>query len=248
MLGGRAAIVVCERRAEARARMTEVVERLGHPAVSAASAPEVIEAARREKIAAIVIALGPALPQILDELRSDPTTREVQIVLVGGGSRDSDTGGAAWLEGSGQRTLIEALEHTVPAIRPHRVLVVEDDPDLGRVLMATMAGAGIDAHLATTGREAMAAIDRAPPELLVLDIGLPGEDGFAVTDWLRRQGRLSGTPLLIYSGLDLSAEERMRLQLGSTEFMPKAEVSPEELQRRIADLLTRITDSEEVPQ
>ncbi len=248
MLGGRAAVVICERRAEARARMTEVVERLGHPAVSAASAPEVIEAARREKIAAIVIALGPALPQILDELRSDPTTREVQIVLVGGGSRDSDTGGAAWLEGSGQRTLIEALEHTVPAIRPHRVLVVEDDPDLGRVLMATMAGAGIDAHLATTGREAMAAIDQAPPELLVLDIGLPGEDGFAVTEWLRRQGRLSGTPLLIYSGLDLSAEERMRLQLGSTEFMPKAEVSPEELQRRIADLLTRITDSEEVPQ
>ncbi len=246
MLGGRAAIVVCERRAEARARMTEVVERLGHPAVPAASAPEVIQAARGETIAAIVIALGPALPQILEMLRADPTTREVQIVLVGGGSRDSDTGAAAWLEGSGQRTLIEALEHTVPAIRPHRVLVVEDDPDLGRVLMATMAGAGIDAHLATTGRDAMAAIEQAPPELLVLDVSLPGEDGFAVTDWLRRQGRLSGTPLLIYSGLELSTEERMRLQLGSTEFMPKAEVSPDELQRRIADLLTRITDSEEV--
>jgi DNA-binding response OmpR family regulator len=92
----------------------------------------------------------------------------------------------------------------------------------------------------------MAAIEQAPPELLVLDVSLPGEDGFAVTDWLRRHGRLSGTPLLIYSGLELSTEERMRLQLGSTEFMPKAEVSPDELQRRIADLLTRITDSEDV--
>ena len=242
MLGGRAAIVVCERRAEARARITEVVERLGHPAIAAASAQDVIAAARRETVAAVVIALGPALPETLDALRLDPVTREVMVVLVGGGSRDSDIGGSAWLEGSGERTLIEALEHTVPAIRPHRVLVVEDDPDLGRVLMATMAAAGIDAHLATTGREAMVAIDRAPPELLVLDVGLPGEDGFAVVDWLREQGRLSGTPLLIYSGLELGEDERTRLQLGSTEFVRKSDVAPDELQRRIADLLSRITD------
>jgi CheY-like chemotaxis protein len=166
MLGGRAAIVICERRAEARARITEVVERLGHPAIAAASATDVIDASRRETVAAIVVALGPALPQILDALRSDPATREFQIVLVGGGSPDSDAGAAAWLEGSGQRTLIEALEHAVPAIRPHRVLVVEDDPDLGRVLQATMASAGIEAHLAMTGGEAMLAIEKAPAELL----------------------------------------------------------------------------------
>jgi CheY-like chemotaxis protein len=76
-------------------------------------------------------------------------------------------------------------------------------------------------------------------------VGLPGEDGFAVADWLRQHGRLTGTPLLIYSGLELSDEERTRLQLGRTEFVAKAEVSPEDLQRRIADLLGRITDSEE---
>jgi DNA-binding response OmpR family regulator len=51
----------------------------------------------------------------------------------------------------------------------------------------------------------------------VLDVGLPGEDGFAVADWLRRHGRLTGTPVLIYSGFELNQEERTRLQLGSTE-------------------------------
>ena len=247
MLGGRAPVVICERRAEARSRMTEVVERLGHPAFSAASAQDVIAAARRERVAAIVIALAPALPETLEALRLDPATRAVQVVLVGGGPRESDTGGSAWLEGSGHRTLIEALQRTVSAIRPHRVLVVEDDPDLGHVLMTTMAAADIDAHLATNGREAMVAIDQGPPELLVLDVGLPGEDGFAVADWLREQGRLNGTPLLMYSGLELSEEDRMRLQLGNTEFVRKSEVTPEELQRRIADLLTRITDSERSP-
>ncbi|MBV9000877.1 MAG: response regulator, partial [Solirubrobacterales bacterium] len=247
MLGGRAPIVVCERRAEARVRMTEVVERLGHPAIAAGSAQDVIDAARRGTVAAIVIALGPTLPETLDALRLDPVTRQIQVVLVGGGSRDSDIRGSAWLEGSGDRTLIEALERTVPAIRPHRVLVVEDDPDLGRVLMATMAAADIDAHLARTGREAMLAIDQAPPELLVLDVGLPGEDGFAVADWLREQGRLNGTPLLIYSGLELTEQDRTRLQLGNTEFVRKSEVAPDELQGRIADLLTRIADSQPVP-
>ena len=102
----------------------------------------------------------------------------------------------------------------MPAIHPHHVLVVEDDPDLGRVLLATLASAGIDADLAATGREAMLAIEQAPPDLLVLDVGLPGEDGFAVADWLRQHGRLTGTPLLIYSGLEFSDEERTRLQLG----------------------------------
>jgi len=61
-------------------------------------------------------------------------------------------------------------------------------------------------------------------------------------DWLREQGRLSGTPLLIYSGLELGEDERTRLQLGSTEFVRKSDVAPDELQRRIADLLSRITD------
>jgi CheY-like chemotaxis protein len=56
---------------------------------------------------------------------------------------------------------------------------------------------------------------------------------------------LNGTPLLIYSGLELNEEDRMRLQLGNTEFLRKSEVTPEELQRRVADLLNRITDSEQ---
>jgi PAS domain S-box-containing protein len=246
MLGGRGAIAVCERRAETRARMTELVQRLGHPAIAAASAQDIGDAARREPVAAIVIALGPVLQQTLEALRADPATSDVPVVLVGGGSRDGDTAGvAAWLQTSDQRTLVDALSRAVPAIRPHRVLVVEDDPDLGHVLLATLASAGIDADLAATGREAMLAIEQAPPDLLVLDVGLPGKDGFAVADWLRQHGRLTGTPLLIYSGLEFSDADRTRLQLGSTEFVPKADVSPEDLQRRIADLLDRITDSEE---
>ena len=79
----------------------------------------------------------------------------------------------------------------------------------------------------------------------MLDVGLPGEDGFAVADWLRRHGRLTGTPVLIYSGFELNQEERTTLQLGSTEFVPKADVTPEELQKRVADLLTRVTDAKE---
>ena len=93
----------------------------------------------------------------------------------------------------------------------------------------------------------MIAIDREPPELVVLDVGLPGEDGFAVADWVREHGRLRGTPLLVYSGLELGEEDRVRLQLGSTVFLPKSEVTPDELQLRIAELLRRITNSEPVP-
>jgi CheY-like chemotaxis protein len=109
--------------------MTELVERLGHPAVPAASAQEVRDAARREPVAAIVISLSPALQDTLEALRADPATSAVPAVLVGGVSLEGDTAGvAAWLEAWGERTLVDALRRAVPAIRPHRVLVVEDDP------------------------------------------------------------------------------------------------------------------------
>jgi DNA-binding response OmpR family regulator len=117
------------------------------------------------------------------------------------------------------------------------VLVVEDDPDLGRLLTVSLGRDGRDVQLARTGREAREAIERAEPSLVVLDLGLPGEDGFSVVDWLRERGALSGVPLLVYTARSLGEDDRERLQLGTTEFLDKVEVPPDELDRRVNELL-----------
>jgi DNA-binding response OmpR family regulator len=120
------------------------------------------------------------------------------------------------------------------------VLVVEDDEDLARLLVRGVERRGFDVELARTGRDARAAIERAAPALVVLDLTLPGEDGFAVVDWLRRTDRLTAAPLLVYSGRSITEAERERLQLGHTEFLAKASVEPAEVERRVAELLGRL--------
>jgi PAS domain S-box-containing protein len=132
-----------------------------------------------------------------------------------------------------------ALGGAIPALRADRVLVVEDEPDLGRLLAARLERRGFHVELARTGREARDAIERAEPRLVVLDLALPGEDGFAVADWLRRTARADGVPLLVYTAVDLGADERERLQLGHTEFLPKASTPPEDLAERVAEVLGR---------
>jgi PAS domain S-box-containing protein len=117
------------------------------------------------------------------------------------------------------------------------VLVVEDDFDLARVLMAAMEESGIRAQHAATGKEAIDLLQERVPSLIVLDLMLPEINGFAVVDWIRQRPLLARTPLLVYSARETSAAEQERLTLGPTEFVTKSRVSIEEFEARVAHLL-----------
>jgi PAS domain S-box-containing protein len=219
------AIAVCDRREHVRESLAARLGQLGLRAVPVADADALAAAAAAEPIAAVVLALGPASAEAVGAFAANPATRGIPQVL---------------LDQPDEPGLLSALEAGIPALRAGRVLVVEDDEDLARVLVRGVERRGFDAELARTGREARAAIERAAPGLVILDLTLPGEDGFAVVDWLRRTGRLAAAPLLVYSGRSITADERERLQLGHTEFLAKASVEPAEVERRVAELLGRM--------
>jgi PAS domain S-box-containing protein len=118
------------------------------------------------------------------------------------------------------------------------VLVVEDDSDLARVISTTLEGRGLHTHIVATGEEAIAACRASRPVLIVLDLILPGLDGFGVVDWLRREPRFASLPLLIYSASEVSAADRERLRLGPTKFLIKSCVPLASLPEHVAALLT----------
>jgi len=119
--------------------------------------------------------------------------------------------------------LFAALEHAVAGRdEPFKVLVVEDDGDLAGVLSASFDRHGIQTFHAADGAQAILISQRELPDLLVLDLGLPEVDGFAVVEWLRRQERLHAMPMVVYTARDLDDGDRRRLQLGSTtQFLTK---------------------------
>jgi PAS domain S-box-containing protein len=128
-----------------------------------------------------------------------------------------------------------------------RILIVEDDADLARVIADVFARDMIEVHVAYSRQGAMDECFHFEPHLMVLDIGLPDGDGFNVVDGLRQREELARMPLVVYSGRDLGPEERTHLTLGPTHFLTKARVQPQELEALVLTLLHNSRQMEEAP-
>lgn len=101
-----------------------------------------------------------------------------------------------------------------------RILVVDDDRDTRKVLKAQLKGMGLRCIEARDGAEAIELARKYCPDLIVLDVIMPNEDGFKVVEVLSKEAT-AATPLIIYSGKDLSPAERKSLTLGSTRYLTK---------------------------
>jgi PAS domain S-box-containing protein len=126
-----------------------------------------------------------------------------------------------------------------------RILVIEDDVDLADVIGEVFSRDGITVELAHSRQAGLDACFNFQPHLLVLDIGLPDGDGFNVVDWLRQHENLASIPLVVYSGREISADERRLLTLGPTHFLTKAQVQPQQLEALVMTLLRSSRQMEE---
>lgn len=114
-----------------------------------------------------------------------------------------------------------------------RILIVEDDAALARSLVALLRGAGHAVDHVGTGEDALMVTQGEPYALVVLDVGLPGQDGFAVLQALRRRGER--VPVLMLTARD-ALDDRVRgLDLGADDYLRKP-FAPEEFEARIRAL------------
>ena len=80
---------------------------------------------------------------------------------------------------------------------------------------------------------------------MLLDIGLPDGDGFNVVDWLRQRADLARLPLVVYSGRELSQDQRRQLTLGPTYFLAKTRVQPQQLEALVLTMLRSARQADE---
>jgi PAS domain S-box-containing protein len=186
--------------------------------------------------------------EVLARIKSEPATAALPVVIVSIVRPDevrSVEGFCTWVpKPLSQNSLLTAVNQALDSSVKPRVLIVEDDLDLARVIAASFDQQGIESTHAATGREAIEIARRMGPDLLVLDLMLPDIDGYSIVQSLRTDDRCRNLPLLVYSALEPSAEQREHLRLGPTEFLLKSRVAPEEFDRRIRALLDSITRPE----
>src|SRR5438034_4073824 len=106
----------------------------------------------------------------------------------------------------------------MPRKRP-LVLVVEDDPALGDVMLTALKDDGLDAKLAHDGDEAMRDVDDLSPAVMVLDLMMPKRDGFSVLRELRADGRISHLPVIVVTAIFGMSERLYATELGAADYV-----------------------------
>ena len=101
------------------------------------------------------------------------------------------------------------------------ILVVEDDPTLGDVMLTALKDEGLDAKLAHDGDEAMRDVDDLSPSLMVLDLMMPKRDGFSVLRELRADGRISNLPVIVVTAIFGMSERLYATELGAADYVTK---------------------------
>src|SRR5213080_3918918 len=126
--------------------------------------------------------------------------------------------------------------HMADGADAHRVLVVDDEPNLVEVVTMALRFQGFTVESAGTGREALAAVTRFKPHLLVLDVMLPDIEGFDVAARLGAQR--AGLPIIFLTARDATEDKIRGLSGGGDDYMTKP-FSLEELVARIRTILRR---------
>ncbi len=116
-----------------------------------------------------------------------------------------------------------------------QILIVDDEPKIVRLVADYLAAAGFAVSTARSGEEALMRARTQPPDLVILDLGLPEMDGLDVTRALRRNGDL---PIIMLTARDDETDKLIGLELGADDYVTKP-FSPRELVARVRAVLRR---------
>ena len=115
-----------------------------------------------------------------------------------------------------------------------KILIVEDDEFLRTLLADKLTGSGNEVEQAETGERALEILAGFQPDLVLLDLILPGMSGFDVLGWIKSQSEpLSQTPVIILSNLGSGEDIKKGKELGAKDFLVKAKFTPNEISEKV---------------
>src|SRR5207249_9741635 len=126
-------------------------------------------------------------------------------------------------------------------MRAPRILLVDDEVPIQRAVAPLLRSRGYDVDVAATGDDALKSVRMRPPDLIVLDLGLPDLEG---TEVCRRIRAESAIPIVVLSARGAEADKVTALDLGADDYVTKP-FGPEELLARIRVALRRVFSTEE---
>jgi PAS domain S-box-containing protein len=212
----------------------------GYQVSTVGRAEEAFQAARRER--PDLITLDIYLPgadgfELLQTLKSDEATADIPVVIVSvlaDKKHGLRLGAVDYLtKPIDDNLLMETVSRVLSGAG--KVLIVDDDRDTLELLRHALSGMGFQVRTTTSGRRAMQLVREEKPDLILLDLKLPGEmDGYQVLTQLKRNVDTAGVPIIVITGslTDQEIKQKKVLALGADRFLTK----PFEIDELVAEI------------
>jgi len=120
---------------------------------------------------------------------------------------------------------------------PKKILIVEDDKFLRELIVKKLSNEGYEVAEAADGEQGLQQIKEAAPELVLLDLILPGIDGFEVLAQKREDPFIARIPVVILSNLGQKEDVDKGLNLGAIDYLIKAHFTPGEIVEKVRSIL-----------
>ncbi len=185
----------------------------------------------------------------LKKAEESPGAKIIPVIVITGRELDMNTYSLPMLIGwlrkpFEEKELLTALRVAVKEknSRAAKVLIVEDDRITRKLIIDQLQHLNIDFIEAPDGAEAIKLAIQESPDLIILDISLPYNDGFTVVEVLRHE-KVANTPLLVYTSRDIDKQEMQKLTLGLTRHLVKSRTSETQFLDTVRELLLDVTES-----
>jgi signal transduction histidine kinase/CheY-like chemotaxis protein len=227
--------------------MTHLVSN-GFTVETAANGVDGLKRARMLRPAAITLdIMMPDLDgwAVLAALKTDPMLADIPVVIVSivdEQRRGVALGAAGYLtKPINRERLVRLLARSHDPDASREVLVVEDDDEQRTLVRTILSGHGWVVREAANGSLALASLQTQLPDILLLDLMMPEMDGFEVVAALQAHPEWRKIPVVVVTALDLTREDRQRLNGGVEQVLSKNAFSPAELGTRVSTLLLEVS-------
>jgi PleD family two-component response regulator len=113
------------------------------------------------------------------------------------------------------------MNHTDPNVLTSNILVVDDTPTNLRLLISMLRKVGYKVHSTRNGQQALMAVEKEPPDLILLDIMMPGMDGYGVCEHLKANKQTRDIPVIFLSALSGVFDKVNAFNVGGVDYIPK---------------------------
>ena len=238
------AILVVDDDPSVRQLIARHLEQDGWKTVQASNATDALQLARESR--PLLITLDIMMPDasgwwVLEKLKEDPRTAGIPVLvvtIVEDQRMVFDLGASDYLGKPYEKsTLIAKIHRLLPQLDGRRVLLVDDDPEARMILARVLKDENAEVVEASGGDEALSMIAQSPPDLVLLDLMMPGMSGFETVARLRAQPQGARIPVMIVSAKDLTPEDILTLNGHVQRFVAKGSIEPEGLTNAVRQLL-----------